>query len=170
MDKRVHRIKTDFGLSDYYKFYNEVYKNAHNKVEKEMYSIVLIEFLEAIRDQISLHNKAYILPHHLGTIELLKSKPEVVMDDEGNIKGLPLDYKATKELREATGDNTKKVYHFNEATGGYIIKAAYRKYYAKFKNKSIYALHMNRTLTRNIKKAITQDLIDVAYIPLKFKK
>ena len=169
--ERNHKIKANYGMQQYWNYYNsKKVSTKYGKVSQKEFSVVLNKFLECIRDEISLENKAYVMPYRLGTIELLKSKPEPRIDEEGKVVGLPINFKATMDLRAQTGDNTLKVYHFNSHTDGYVIKAAYRKYRALFKKKTIYALSNNRTLKRNISKTTLDGNIDIDFVPLKYKQ
>lgn len=166
--ERNHRIKSDYGIADYYDYYSSKrFKTDSKKVNKAVFTKILNEFLSTIRDEISTQNKAYMMPSALGSLELIKYKPNIKFNDTGRIVGLPVDYAATKKLRLETGDNTRLVYHFNAATDGYIIKVVYRKYRARYKNKSYYFINFNRVLTRNIKPSLENKSIDLDMIPLK---
>lgn len=161
-DKRVHRVKSDFGSQDYYKHF--VKETGINNVSGLLYGEILREFNGFVRDRISRRGSEYIMPNRIGKIELRKIKTEVFIDDDGNIiNNLPPNWKATRELwasNEQARKNRTKIRYTNEHTGGYTFRLFFKKSKANFKNKSIYKMQFNRGMKRDLSKSIFAGRID----------
>ena len=94
-DKRLHRVKCDFGSLDYYKYF--IKKTGNDHISGIKFGEVLREFNEHVRERISTKGVEYIMPNRVGKIELRKIKTEVKIDDDGNIiNNLPVNWKATR--------------------------------------------------------------------------
>lgn len=161
-DKRLHRIKTDYGNYDYYKHFMD--SNINSTVTRSTFGKIIKEFNTHVRDRISTKGAEYIMPCRAGKIELRKIKTEVSIDDEGNIvNNLPINWKATRELwneNESAKDRKTKIRYTNEHTNGHTFRIFYRTSKANYKNKSIYKLKFNRTLKRQLSKSIFAGRID----------
>jgi len=160
-DKRNHKIKCHHGMNSYYKHYKETTKNP---ISKQLYTAIVKEFLNDIRDEISTNGYTFKLPQRLGKIELRKSKRTIKFDKEGNlINNLSINWKETnklwKENLEAKIKKTK-VRYTNEHTDGYVYKLVYLKYIANFKNKSLYTMSLNREMRRATAQPIINHKID----------
>lgn len=161
-DKRLHRIKADYGTADYYRFYKN--KNKKEAVSRAIYGEIVREFNDHVRDRISSKGAEYIMPFRLGKIELRKLKTEVKLDEKGNIINmLPVNWKETRELwaeNPQAKEKGIKIRFTNEHTEGYTFRIFYKKSKANYKNKSIYKLKFNRGMKRNLSKSIFQGRID----------
>lgn len=160
-DKRVHRIKSDYGSSDYYRHYA---RETKSKVSRTVFSSILREFNSHVRDRISTKGAEYIMPRRVGKIELRKMQTEVKIDDDGNILNtLPVNWRETRKLwseNEKARENKTKIRYTNEHTGGYTFRIFYRTSKANFKNKSIYKMKFNRTMKRQLSTSIFAGKID----------
>ena len=160
-DKRLHRIKADYGVGDYYRFF---VKKTGSTITRAQFGSVLREFNNHVRDRISNKGAEYFMPSRTGKIELRKSKTEVKVAEDGSIiNNLPPNWKATRELWDenpAAKAKGIKIRYTNEHTDGHTFRIFYRKSKANFKNKSIYKMRFNRTLKRQLSKAIFAGKID----------
>jgi hypothetical protein len=160
-DKRSHRVKSDYGMSDYFKHYS-----IENKalVDEPTFGKIIREFNTNIRDRLSLKGAEYIFPYRLGKIELRKVKTEVKIDADGNIiNNLPVNWKETRRLwKENPGAQDKgiKIRFTNEHTDGHTFRIFYMKSKANYKNKSIYRMQFNRQMKRQLSKSIFAGRID----------
>jgi len=161
-DKRLHRVKTDFGTGDYYKHFIETTGYTH--ISWAVFGEVLREFNSHVRERISTKGAEYTFPCRIGKVELRKKKTEVKIDEEGNvINNLPPNWKATRELwaeNESARKRGVKIRYTNEHTGGYTFRIFYRRSKATFKNKSIYKMRFNRDLKRQLSQSIFAGKID----------
>jgi hypothetical protein len=145
----------------------KVHKDSEFYMRRTMYSDILREFNTAIADCLLYEAFEFILPCNLGKISIRKKKPEVTVDDNGNIiNRLPVDRKATHELWEedpqAKADK-KYIYHLNEHSNGYIATFYYRKKNAKFVGKGRYNVRPTRTIKRTLNKIMTSDFNQYDY-------
>ena len=160
-DKRVHRVKTDYGTGHYYRFF---VKETGSDMSRVTYGEILRKFNDHVRDRISTKGAEYFMPSRTGKIELRKSKTEVKIDDDGKIiNNLPVNWKATRELwaeSEKAREKKTKIRYTNEHTGGHTFRIFFRKSKANFKNKSIYKMQFNRGLKRQLSQSIFAGKID----------
>lgn len=158
---RKHKIKCDFGVQHYYRNYRKDIKNPQSR---KVYSNVLNDYLNAIRQLISLSGYTYNMPQRLGRIELRKFKKEVFIDKDGKIvNALPINWKATKQLwkdNEKAASKKVLIRYVNEHSNGYVYKVAYLKSTANFKNKTIYKMQLNRQMRRNTEQPILTKKVD----------
>ena len=161
-DKRLHRVKTDFGNGDYYKYYTKETNNNH--ISRATFGNVLRQFNNHVRERISTKGAEYFMPLRTGKIELRKIKTEVKLDENGNvINNLPINWKDTRALwaeNPSAKEKKTKIRYTNEHTDGHTFRIFYRTSKANFKNKSIYKMKFNRTMKRNLSKSIFAGRID----------
>ena len=161
-DKRLHRVKTDFGNGDYYRHFIKETKNTH--ISRATFGDVLREFNNHVRERISTKGAEYFMPLRTGKIELRKIKTEVKLDDDGNIvNNLPINWKETRALwadNPLAKEKKTKIRYTNEHTDGHTFRIFYRTSKANFKNKSIYKMKFNRTMKRDLSKSIFAGRID----------
>lgn len=161
-DKRNHKINSDYGLADYYRFYKKKYKN--KKVSRLVYNSMINDFNSYVRDRIAHKGDGYVFPFKMGKMELRKVKTVVRISEDGTIVNkLPVNWKDTKELwRESPTAKEKqiKVRYTNEHTGGYAFRISYLRARANYKNKSIYQMQFNRQLKRTLSESIFAGKID----------
>jgi hypothetical protein len=161
-DNRLHRIKTDFGTADYYKFF--IKETGLTHISRALFGKVVREFNGHVRDRISTKGAEYTLPNRTGKIELRKKKTEVKVDENGIvINNLPVNWKATRQLwldSPRSKEKKTKIRYTNEHTQGYTFRIFYRTSKANFKNKSIYKMRFNRTMKRQLSQSIFAGKID----------
>jgi len=161
-DKRLHRVKSDFGSLDYYKHF--IKKTGNDHISGITFGEVLREFNEYIRERISTKGVEYIMPNRVGKLELRKIKTELKIDENGSIiNNLPVNWKATRELwaeSEKSKEKGTKIRYTNEHTDGHTFRIFYRTSKANYKNKSIYKMKVNRGMKRMLSKSIFAGRID----------
>jgi hypothetical protein len=145
-DKRNHKIKSDFGISDYYKYYKQKGGSlAYNK-----YKQVFLMFNEGLYP-ILADGYAVTLPRKMGTLQVFKHEAKIEWDEEaGKFKtNRRIDYNETIKLW-AEDEEAKKNKVLIRFTNKYIYNLKYLRTKANFKNKFIYLLHANRSLKKAI--------------------
>ena len=163
IDNRVHKVRSDFGVSDYYKSFRRKNKDSSIKTS-DVYSSILKEFYSHIRESIATKGAVVILPSRIGQIALKKNKPEVFIEEDGTVKNnLPTNWKDTRKLwsdNPSAKEKGIKIKFTNEHTDGWTFKVCFIKSKATFKNKSVYKLRFNRNLKRTLSRSIFEGKID----------
>jgi hypothetical protein len=161
-DKRLHRVKTDYGSADYYRHF--IAETGFTHISRIKFGEVIREFNGYVRDRISTKGAEYIIPNRIGKIELRKKKTEVKIGEYGNIiNNLPINWKATRELwaeSDTAKEKKTKIRYTNEHTDGHTFRIFYRTSKANFKNKSIYKMQFNRGMKRQLSQSIFAGRID----------
>lgn len=161
IETRNHKVKCQFGIKEYYKFYSNTSKDP---VNSQLYSKVLKEYLKMNASLISGSGYQFKLPQRLGRIELRKVKKEVTINKDGDIVNkLVPNWKKTNQLwkeNPIAKENKVIIRYVNEHTNGFIFKLVYLKYNANFKNKSVYKMLINRAMRRNTSDSIITKKVD----------
>lgn len=146
---RQHRIKSDYGIADYYKHY----RNSGGTQDRKTYTKTVRRFFELVGDVIINNEYSYKIFGRLGIITVKKIKTYIKFK-EGKLKtNLPINYKETNLLWKNNPEakkNKKYVYYENKHSNGFKYKFCYLKYTANYANKSLYNLKINRQLKRKL--------------------
>lgn len=167
------RDKIDIGSKEIY----EAYKRSLDSVEEKTgYDIpryrlnkAIHEVNRALMEDMLMNNTFIRLPYGLGTLTMLKNKPDVYFKKNGELslpKNLPATYKLWEEDPEAR-KNRKFVYHRNQHTGGYVIKTRWEKNGMKVKNITGYRFKPVKGFKRLIFATLTDPLSKVDFYELK---
>lgn len=162
LDQRNHKIKSDYGVHDYYKYYNSNYKNRVTNYNR--YTHILCDINQSFADKFSNEGYEIKFPKRMGMMCISKVKGKVWLDDNGKIMtNRPINYKATKDLW-AKDPNAKLnkvlIRHENQHTDGYKYNIFYRRSTSNCKNRSVYSLHPNRKLARKFAKSLISGKIN----------
>lgn len=151
------KIPSEYGMPDYFKFYN---KNYPIKVSKKLYNNIITDLHKFIVDEIVEHAGEFTLPHRMGYILVTKRKQGVrLLPDNKVINNAPPNWDATKKLwavDEEARDKKILVRHSNIHTAGYVYSVKHTKYNATFKNKTATLFKA----TRDFNRAITKRIVD----------
>lgn len=132
-----------FTIRSSYKYYK---KNEENPVKLNVYlSIVLGLFKRIVR--LIFEGKDVKLPAELGIMGIRGKKVKPRLDEDGNIKGLAVDWKSTKEMwarRPEKKEAKEYIYFFNEHTGGWRYRLLWSRKNMKFKNKTVYQFRLSK--------------------------
>lgn len=147
---RNHKLKTDYGMPDYYKFYK---KKLDNPIDNKLYNEIITKFNDEIKHLIIEDNLTYQLPF-LGFEIVLKKQKRVPKIVNGKlINNIPPDWKATNELWDKDAEAKEKkllVRYNNYHTSNYIYRIYFKKFKSKIKNKSLFKFQPNRTFKRQL--------------------
>lgn len=149
---RNHKVHSDFGANEYYNYYI-----ANGGVlSRRQFGDILKELNTAIAWQI-LDGYSFKMPSRMGVLAVTKKKEFVDFKDGKAVTNRPIDFAATMKLwnEYPEAKEQKKLVRFlNKHTNGYIYKIAYNRFYATFKNKTVYSIQINRHLKRGLAKKI----------------
>lgn len=170
-----NKIKIHYGISDYYKFYLKCFSsksidNSKNPflVDKKTYSSIIQDYHSLIKEEIINNQFDFTLPYDLGMLGLRKFKPKVGIDEKGNlINKLPVNPRATRELWDKDPEAKLKkvlVRYTNKHSNGYVFTIHYfKKYKARFRNKTLYSFETVRDFKQQLKEKASLGIID-AYL------
>lgn len=156
--KRVREIKT-YTITTSYTHYSKKIREtpfAKQVFNKRVYTDVMKDFLAYLGDTLIETGKV-VLPKKMGNIEIEGSPQKISYDEEGHLRGLSVDWKATRELwkeDEEAGKNKQYIYHLNENTNGIKYKIKWFKTKMFALNKAHYNFIMNRSIKRRVAAAI----------------
>lgn len=167
-DRRKHRITGSLGVYDAYKYIrkNKWFNIGRPLSEKEFYAIIR-SVNKLLAKELS-YGKEIILPHKLGTLELRKRKPQVLIKDGKLVTTYPIDWQATLKLwyedEEAFQNKTLIRNEVDE-----VYKVYYNKNKADYNNKSFYFFQTNRELKKALMRNINLGVVD-AFIEMRYDK
>lgn len=95
----------------------------------------------------------------LGRLSLRGKKQKIFIQDNGDIKGLCIDWKTTYEkwgLNPELKEKKQYFYHMNEHSGGITYSFHWEKEKAKLPNKFFYALTPSRRNKRTVPKLVRE--------------
>jgi len=105
-----------------------------------------------------LEGEEIVLPSRLGSLFIAGRKIKPRLED-GKIKGLAPNWKATKELWERdpkAKEEKKLIYYFNEHSDGYRYRIIWSRRKSWFRNKFVYEFKLSRTNARLLSKMIQE--------------
>jgi hypothetical protein len=148
--RRLHEAKSDFGIQDYYKFFNNKYKVG---VNKQTYKKIINDFNQQMINLIIEENLIYRLPYINMEVVIKKDKRKPKIKDGKVINNAPVNWKVTNELWENDEEAKEKkifVRHSNYHTSGYVFRIYCKKFKCKLKYRSLYKFKPNRKFTRQL--------------------
>lgn len=121
-------------------------------VPYKTYSALIRRFHEKQIDRIIYNQHEFVMPHNLGNLRVIKKKPNIYFDENGNIdherSKMKIDFQATRKYN-------KKMYYYNNHTKGYYMKFNWvKKGAAYFKNAKSYRLKISHPNRRKLNEAI----------------
>jgi len=170
-----NKIKIHYGIREYYEYYISCFKTKqldNNKnpflVNNKQFSQIIFDYHNMIKEEIINSQYDFEIPYDLGMIGIRKFKPKVGLDINGNlINRLPVNPRATRELWDTNPEaKAKKVLirYTNKHSNGYVFTIHYfKKYKAKFKNKTLYSFETVRDFKKQLNKKASLGLMD-AYL------
>lgn len=149
MDNRIHKVHTDKGVFDAYKYYktNVIQQGRYKLTRTEFSKILKLYYTAAFTE--AIYNNRPVNLGRLGEIKIIKYKKVPKLDVLGNLKYNVVDWKKTKELG-------KWVLNFNDSTEGYMFKF---KWITKMAivNKTLFKFKVSRDISRALPKALKEN-------------
>lgn len=157
-------------LNDGYKYYKKTNKNP---VDKVTYLRIVGGFILYIMKKVFQGYEVDLSGgDSLGKIALRGSKLTPFVNDEGQVRGLAINWKDTLALWKENPDakeNKEYIYHFNEHSNGITYCLQWYKHKASLGNKSYYSLIFSRRNKRTVPKLI-KDENEFFVVPQKENK
>lgn len=165
-----NKVKIDYGITDYYRFYKKKYKS---NIDSKKYNTIISEYNQALADLITDEQYEFNIPFQIGTICIRKTKPKLHLCKNGTvINKLPINPIETSRLWESNPEaKAKKIYvrYTNKHSEGYMFSIYFVKSKAKFKNKQAYTITAKRSLKRKLSNNIKEGTVD-AYLINNYKE
>lgn len=162
-DKRK-RTKADYSTKYFVRYiYNRL--NKKYGLSYSDISSILSLYHELAREDLAL-GEAFYFKKYLGTLQVLKEKREVRIDENGNlVNDLLINFPETWKLWKEKPELKNKTYvrFINKHSDGFFFKLKYSSGRAKYKYKNVYKFKFNSTLKEKLHKNIMQNKVD-AYI------
>lgn len=133
---KVYNASSDY---NFYRFTNINY-NLGPKIEHRRFQTINSSFNKFIRRKV-LEGHICYLPFGLGALWIRGHKGIPKYDRDGVLRGLPIDWGATKKLRDSDPEaaaQKKLVYCLNKNTDGIIYKIAWKKRNVWIRNQELY--------------------------------
>ena len=153
--KQKQKITADYGLGDMYKYYidnlDSIEKNSDLNQPRRIYGSICRDFNESISNLIIFHAFTFKIPARMGELRCRKTKAKIKIDENGDVKNLPINFKATTDLWEKNPEakeKKKKIYHTNDHTDGWVHQFYYNKFISDVVNQTAYRFIPSRTNKR----------------------
>ncbi len=151
MNKRTEgKIKSHFGMSDYYKYYKN---NTDNPVSLSVYSKVISIYNNSLIDKVLNDNLEYLIPHIGVKLSIRKDKREPKIKDGKLYINKPVDWQATNKLWDEDPEAKKnkiRVRYLNTHTSGYVFRIHCSKFLSRLKNKHFFKFKPSRKFQRSL--------------------
>jgi hypothetical protein len=152
------KIKTDYGISNYYKYFTK--NNSEINIDGKKYKEIISEFNSGIVNLIIEEGLEYTIPYIGSTLCIRKDKrvPRIVNGKLYNPS--PVDWVATNKLWEDDSEARSKkllVRYLNNHTSKYVFRIYFKKYNLYFINKQLFSFKVNRTFSRLLGKRIKDE-------------
>jgi hypothetical protein len=140
-------------LGDTFKSYKKKYTKP---VEKKDYLTINYLYNKFLLGKV-FQGEVVTLPSNLGDLSVVGKKRKITFDEDGNIRGVGVDWVKTKALRERSETarlERKRVFYTNSHSDGYVYKFLWAKKGYLIENKILYSLKLTRTNIRTLSKLI----------------
>lgn len=138
-------------ISTSYKFYRTYAKKPKHR---DIYRPMVGKFLKLVVDKILEGYEVQLSGgESLGSVAVRGYKQKVFFNEEGEMKGRPIDWKATKEFWLSNPEEAAKgtkIFHFNDHSNGITYNIVWLTHEAKLRNKSYYTFKFGRRFLKNV--------------------
>ena len=152
------KIKSDYGMTDYFKYFSK--NNKDIDIDKFKYKKIISEFNNGIINLIIEDGLEYTLPYIGSTVCIRKDKrvPRIVNGKLYN--SAPVDWVATNKLWAEDSESREKkllVRYLNNHTSKYVFRIYFKKYNLHCLNKKLFSFKVNRNFSRLLGKRIKDE-------------
>lgn len=150
MMQRIHKIKTNYSVGDYYNYYRKTYDKGF---DRKLYSKITKEFNTEIMKLIIEEGLIYTFPKLNFKILIKKAKRKAYLKDGKLVNSVPPDWKRTNALWEREPEAKKKkivVRYNNSHSSGYVFRVFCDKSTSKLKNKTLFKFKTCRKFQRSL--------------------
>lgn len=155
--QKTNKIKTDYGMTNYYKYYTE---NNKESVSVIKYNKIISEFNKEIVSLIINESLEYTPTKLQFTFCIRKTKKVPKIKDGKLINTSPIDWLSTKKLWASNEEAAQKkilLRYLNNHTMKYVFRIKALKYGLIYKNKKYYKFKPARSFQRQLAKRILDD-------------
>lgn len=148
--ERIHKLKGDYGIGDYYKYYKKKYDH-DDTISRQTYNKILTDFNAGIIDLVIEQHLIFYIPF-LGLeifIKKDKRKPKIV--NGKLVNNVPINWKATTDLwgrDEEAKEKKVLVRYSNSHTSGYVFRIYCKKFKSRIRQKRLYKFKPSRKFQR----------------------
>lgn len=160
------KYKLDVKSTDFYKYYNSIYKNTKHQVNGDSFRKIIKLFNESLMNEIVFKAYDFNIPYGLGKICIRKTKSKNRIKDGKVVITQPIDWKATKELWQSDEEakNLKKLVRINNThTDNYICGFKYKIGTAKSLNVKAYGFKVSRPNKSLLTKVLKDENLKIDY-------
>lgn len=155
------KIKSDFGINDYYKFYSQTIKNPK---PKDLFTKIIYNFNKEIVDCIINEGLEFIPIKTQFRFCIRKNKRSIQIKNNKLINTNPVDWKTTLDLWKEDPEAKEKkliIRHNNYHSSKYIFRIMMVKGKLNYLNKKYFKFKPCRSFQRNLAKRILDKDKDV---------
>jgi hypothetical protein len=152
------KVRADFGMTDYYDFYQEKYDTP--EISRSLYNKIISDANESIIDRLLNKGMDYTLPHLSSVLTIRKDKRKPKIVDGKVVNNAPVDWVTTKKLWENDKEAKEKkilVKYLNTHTSGYVFRIYMKKFGSSFKHRTVYKFQPSRKFRRDLSARIKDD-------------
>ena len=152
------KIKVDYGIADYYKYYNS--NNKLTKITSQKYTKVVDSFYRQLIDIIIENNVEYFIPHIGVSLSIKKTKKTPRIVDGKLYNTTPVDWVATNRLwfEDEESKNKKLLVRYNNNhTSKHVFRIYMKKNVSPMFNKRYFSYKSSRGFQRSLSKRINDE-------------
>lgn len=150
--------------------YNEEYKDVVEKpVDYATFSQVIQLFFVFLFTKV-FEGEEVTLPCRLGTLYIRGIKEKIRFDKDGNVVGLSVNWRKTKELWDSNPEAKEKktrVFNTNEHSSGIRYKFVWGRNRVLTQYKSLYSLRLVRSIKRELHRLIVEENKEFLTVQIK---
>lgn len=150
MMQRIHKIKTNYSVRDYYDYYRKTYDK---EFDRGLYSKITKEFNSGVVDLIIEEGLIFTLPKLNFKILIKKTKRKAYIKKGKLVNSVPIDWKRTNALWERdqeAKDKKIRVRYNNSHSSGFVFRVSCDKSTSKLRNKTLFKFKTCRKFQRNL--------------------
>lgn len=163
------KLRTDIKTVDLYNYYKSNLSTVESiaggetqgkyNIKAKLYSDILKDLNQELKQLIIFQNFELILPYRLGTLSIIQKKTKLKLDSKGELvtRNLAINWKATKDLwkqDETARLNETKIFHLNEHSDGNKMFWKWSKLKSKVEGIYCYMFIPSRTTKRYLASCI----------------
>lgn len=148
------RIKTDYGIKDYFEYYKDKSKNPKSR---ELFNKIIYDFNKKIVDGIINNNLEFTPIKAKFTFCIRKNKRGIKLVDNKVVNTHPIDWKTTTQLWENDPEAKEKkliIRFLNNHTSKYVFRILMLKGAGAYLNKKFFRYKPPRSFQRTLAKRI----------------
>ncbi len=158
MVRSKNKISVDYGMPDYYEYFEQEYPELN--IPRSKFNKIIGEVNDGIINLILNEGLEFKLPYLYTTFIIKKDKRKPKIKDGKVINNAPVDWKTTKKLWDEHPETKEKkllVRYTNTHTSGYVFRIYFKKFGSHLKNRSYFKFKPSRRFQRALSARIKDD-------------